>query len=114
MLPSRKSIGGTSAMSAAVHTATTPGKRARGRGVDRDDPAVGVVGAHDAHVELMRKGNVGGEAAAAAHQRRVLQPLDRLPDPLVVAGGHLARVIGAQPARAILAAAARTAFTMFS
>ena len=92
MRPSRKSIGGTSAMSAAVHTATTPGS-ARAAAVSiADDVAVRVVRADDPHVKLVRKRDVAGEAAAAAHQRRVLQPLDRLADPLAVAriaaGGH--------------------------
>src|SRR5262245_3843524 len=39
-------------------------------------------------MELVREGNVGSEAAVAADQRRILQPLDRLPDPFVVAGRH--------------------------
>jgi hypothetical protein len=47
---------------------------------------MGVVGAHDAHVELARKIDVAGEAAAAGHQRRILQPLDRLADPFRCAG----------------------------
>ena len=73
-------------MSAAVHTATTPGSVARGLGVDRDDVGVGVVGAHDPHVKLAREIDVAGEAAAAGDQRRVLQPLDRLADPFRRAG----------------------------
>ena len=90
------------------------GQGARGGRIDRDDPAVGVIRAHDAHVELVRKGNVGGEAAAAPHQRRVFQPCNRLPDPLVV--GALVALRHRRPpgAALILAAAARTAFTMFS
>ena len=51
----RKSIGGMSATSAAVQTATTPGRRARRWRIDRDDAAVRVRGAHHAHVQLMRK-----------------------------------------------------------
>ncbi len=62
-------------------------ERARGRGVERDDRAMGVVRAHDAHVQLVRKRNVAGKAAAAAHQGRIFQPLDRLPDPPVAAHG---------------------------
>ena len=42
-------------MSAAVHTATTPGQARAAVGVDRDDAAVRVVRAHDPHVELVRK-----------------------------------------------------------
>src|SRR5262249_60899469 len=53
-------------------------------------------------MELVREGNVGSEAAAAADQRRILQPPDRLPDPFVVAGRH-------RPAP--LLAAAMTAWT---
>ncbi len=79
---------------------------ARGRGIDRHDPAVGMVGANDAHMKLVRKGDVAGETSGPSDQRRVLQPLDRPPDPFPVAGRH-------RPAL-ILAAAARTAFTMFS
>ena len=77
-----------------------------GRRVDRRDPAVSVVGADDAHMELMGKRNVGGETATPPDQGRILQPFDRLSDPFVVAARH-------RPA-AILAAAARTAFTIFS
>ncbi len=90
------------------------GQGARGGRIDRDDPAVGVVRANDAHVELVRKGNVGGEAAAAPHQRRVFKACNRLPDPLVV--GALVALRHRRPpgAALILAAAARTAFTMFS
>ena len=83
------------------------GQGARGRRIDRDDPAVGVIGAHHAHVELVRKGNVAGIAAVAPHQRRVFQPRDRLADPLLVGCRH-------RRAAFIVAAAARTDFTMFS
>ena len=70
------------------------GQSARSRRVHRNDLAVGVVCANDPHVQLVREGNVAGEAAAASDQRRVLQPLDRLPDPSgVAASAHRTALI---------------------
>ena len=63
-------------------------QRARRAHVDRDDAAMRVVRARDAHVELMRKGNVGGKTAAAGDEWRILQALDRLTDPLLSSGGR--------------------------
>ena len=40
-----------------------------------------VIGANDAHVQLMRERYVAGKAAVAADQRRVLEARDRLADP---------------------------------
>ena len=57
------------------------GQRPRRGRIDRDDAAVGVRRAHDAHVQLMREIDVAGELAAAGDQRRVFQPRDRLADP---------------------------------
>ena len=62
------------------------GQRARRFGIDRYDVGMGVVGANDPHVKLTRKVDVAGEAAAAGHERRILQPLDRLADPSCRAG----------------------------
>ena len=64
------------------------GQRARRAHVDRDDAAMRVVRARDAHVELMREGDVAGKAAAAGDERRILQPLDRETDPLLCFGGR--------------------------
>jgi hypothetical protein len=47
-----------------------------------------MVRAHHAHVHLVRKRNVAGEARVAPDQRRILEPRDRFPDPFVVAAGH--------------------------
>ena len=79
MRVSRKSIGGTAARSAAVHTATTPAA-ARGFGVDRDDAPVRVHGTHHAHVQLVGKGEVRREQAAAGDQRQILDPRNRTTD----------------------------------
>ena len=57
------------------------GVRPRRLGVDRQDAAVGVRRAHHPHDELMREIDVAGERPAPGHQRRVLQPRDRLADP---------------------------------
>jgi hypothetical protein len=57
------------------------GQGSGGRGVDRDDPAVRMRRADHAHVQLMRKADVGGELALAADERRILQPRNRLADP---------------------------------
>ena len=54
------------------------GQRARRRGVDRDDAAMGVGGAHHAHMQLMRKVDVAGIAALAGDQRQILEPGDRM------------------------------------
>ena len=68
-------------MSAAVHTAKTPGS-ARAAAVSiADDAAMGMGGAHHAHVKLMREIDVAGKRAAPGDQRRIFQPLDRLADP---------------------------------
>ena len=56
-------------------------QRAGFGGVDRNDAAVRVVGAHHPHVKLAREIDVGGETAPARDQRRVFQPLDRHADP---------------------------------
>ena len=81
------------------------GQGTRSAEVDGDDPAMGVVRAHDAHVELVRKRDIAGETAAASHQRRVFQTRDGAADPFVVAGRQ-------RPAP-ILVAAARTDLMMF-
>jgi hypothetical protein len=49
---------------------------------------VRVVGADDPHVQLMREGNIAGKAAAADHQGRVFQTLDRSSDPLLTVFAH--------------------------
>src|SRR5215467_5497032 len=55
----------------------------RSRGVDRGDFAVGMVGANDPHVQLMRKRDIASETAAPANQGRILESRDGSPDPLV-------------------------------
>ena len=55
-------------------------RRARRGGVDGDDAAMRVRGTNDAHVQLMRERNVGGEAALAGDQRKVLEARDRAAD----------------------------------
>ena len=52
-------------------------------GVNGKDVAVRMLGAHHAHVKLVREGDVSGEAAPARDERRVLQPHHRLADPFV-------------------------------
>ena len=52
-------------------------RRAR---VDRADAAVREIRAHDAHVQLLRKRNVGGKAATSGQQRAILEPLHRPAD----------------------------------
>ena len=49
-------------------------------GLDRDDAAVGMRRAHHAHVQQMRKSDVGGERSPARHQRPVLQARNRASD----------------------------------
>src|SRR5262249_48174734 len=44
---------------------------------DRTNHGVRVRRAHDTHVELMRKGDVGRERAAAGDEREILEPPDR-------------------------------------
>src|SRR5262249_14399532 len=61
-----------------------PGQRTRGGEIDPPDRAVGVARANDAHVQLVREGDVAGEAAAPADHGRIFQALDRLADPLAV------------------------------
>src|SRR5205085_743517 len=55
---------------------------------NRPDAAVRVVRADDAHVQLVREGNVASEAAAAADQRSVFEALDRPADPGVAVLAH--------------------------
>jgi hypothetical protein len=73
MRPSRKSIGGMSAMSAAVHAAMTPGS-ARAAAASRETilPCAW----------LVRETDVADELAAAGDQGRIFQARDRLPDPI--------------------------------
>ncbi len=52
-------------------------RRAR---VDRADAAVREIRAHDAHVQLPRKRNVGGKAATSGQQRAILEPRHRPAD----------------------------------
>ncbi len=81
MLPSRKSIGGTSAMSAAVHTANTPGS-ARAAAVSIDTMRPWACAERTMRMcNLMRKIDVAGKGAAPGDQRRILQPRHRLADP---------------------------------
>ena len=54
--------------------------RQRRTGVDRHDAAVGMAGAHHAHVQHAGKGDIGGEGAAARHQRPVLETGHRTSD----------------------------------
>ena len=49
-------------------------------GVDAAQPSVREIRAHDAHVQLLRKRNVGGEPATPHQQRRVLEPHHRPAD----------------------------------
>jgi hypothetical protein len=49
---------------------------------------MGMIRAHDAHVELMRKRNVTGKPAASSDQRRVFQTFNRLSDPGSGLDGH--------------------------
>src|SRR5262249_13444698 len=49
------------------------GQRQRGSGIERKDAAVRVLGANDAHMQHVWKGDVGGERTAARHQRTVLE-----------------------------------------
>ena len=76
----RKSIGGMSATSAAVQTATDARHVAcRGR-VDRANAGMGVGRADHAHVQLMRERDVGGEAAIAGDERPIFKTRDRTAD----------------------------------
>ena len=76
----RKSIGGMSATSAAVQTAVTPGSARAAAGIDRDDAAMRMGGTHHAHMQLMSKRDVGGEAALAGDERPVLKTRQRAAD----------------------------------
>ena len=51
----------------------------RGR-IDRADAGMGVGGTHHAHVQLMRKRDVGGEAAIAGDERPIFKTRDRTAD----------------------------------
>ncbi len=62
----------------------------RRRRVDRHDAAMGMAGAHDAHVKLMREIDIAGERAASGDQRRIFQPLDRLADERYFCARHAA------------------------
>ena len=63
-----------------VHTRDHAGQRQRLRRVDAEDAAMGHRRAHDAHVELAGKADVGGEAALSGEERPVLEPPDRAAD----------------------------------
>ena len=74
------------------------GRGERLAGLDRNQPAVGDRRAHDAHVQLIGKADVGRETAGAGEERPVLEPRHRPAD-----DGH----------QRIFAAAALTALRMF-
>ena len=75
------------------------------RRLDRDDTAMRMSGAHDAHMKLVRKGDIGDEPPASGDERRVFEPRDRLADDASVLGHGRC---------AILRAAAHTALTIAS
>ena len=76
----RKSIGGMSATSAAVHTACTPGNASAAPASIARNRAVRKVRADDAHMQLPRKRYIGGKAAAAGQERPVLEARQRASD----------------------------------
>ena len=76
--------------------------------VDRGDPAMRAVRAHDSHMELVGKRDVGRKPAPPGDQRRVFKP----PDPL--ADERLGPALGHCRPPFISAAAALTAFRMFT
>ena len=84
--------GGSAAGRRAVKTSATPGSRERGRGVDRDDPGVGVRAAQDGRVQRAGALEVVDEAAAAREQRHVLLPGQRAADHRLGARRSVARL----------------------
>jgi hypothetical protein len=74
-------------MSSPVQTAMTPGHRAGGLGIDRDDVPVRVLRADDPHVELAREVDVVDEAAASGEERQILQTGNRTAKDLAAAAG---------------------------
>ena len=65
-------------MSAAVHTATTPGAASAAAASTDAQHAHGIGRAHDAHMQLVRKPDIGDKGAPPGQQRRVFQPGQRL------------------------------------
>ena len=65
----RRNVGDVGGRPHRVHA----GQRQRSVGIDRAQPAVREIRTHDAHMQLLRKRNIGGKAAAAGQQRPVLQ-----------------------------------------
>ncbi len=86
--------------------ARRPHRNHAGRGtgrcrVDRDDAAVCVGGSHHAHVQLMRKTDVGREPAAPGNERPVFDPRHRTSNEAHRAPASFAAInlIGPAPAR---------------
>ena len=79
-------------MSAAVHTANTPGSARAPSTLIPTIRACAWFARTTSHVQLVREGDVAGKAAAADHQGRVFQTLDRASDPLVMVFVHAIEV----------------------
>ena len=98
-----------SARSSPVYTATTPGMRRRGRGVDAGDPGVGVRATHDGEVQRAGDVEVVGEPGLTGQEGGILAAQQALADD---PGRRRRRLGGRHAAAAQALAAARTAWTM--
>ncbi len=99
--PAGQAMGsGLYGMSAPTITATTPGHRLGGAGVDRANVGVGVRAAEDGEVRHAGQLDVVEVAALAGDEARVLDPLDRCAQDV---GGHVV------PPQAVAAADAASA-----